>query len=432
MASSISRFLFLPALTLWLAAAPAAATVNRIVLRVNDRIATLHDYERRKAEKVVALQRSNLPQSEVQERLARVGELTMKELYEELLVLARADQLDFRITPEVLENAVQRTKESFGIESEEDFQQALVSSGMEREDFLEQVRTNLLIQQVMGREVQPRIVVKEEDLRRYYQAHPEEFRLPVRLRLREVVVLDADASPGEVEELARDLRQALLEGEEGEERIAGLAEEGRTTPWIDLGWVGPGDLDRELEAAVFDLAEGEISPPVRARGGLHLIRVMERREAELQEFAEVRDQIEARERDRLFRKEVPEYMAELERKSYIVLKPPPEAAGFRGAGARQPAGPEAAPLAEPGSVPLSAGELELEPDDAGSEPEPMDAPAGTEPEPAASEPEPDNAGSEPEPVDTPTEAELEPVASEPEPDDAAPESEPAVEPPLSD
>jgi len=49
----------------------------------------------------------------------------------------------------------------------------------------------------------------------------------------------------------------------------------------------------------------------------------------VQTFAEVQETIRSEEEDRVYREEIAKYLAELQRDSYIVAKPPAEAAGFR-------------------------------------------------------------------------------------------------------
>ena len=136
------------------------------------------------------------------------------------------------------------------------------------------------------------------------------------------------------------------------------------------GWVSPGDLDKSLETAVWSLAKGSLSEPVAARGGLHLVQVIDRRESRVAPFTEVSAAIENRERERVFREEFSKYMAELEQKALIVANPPAEAAGFR----RLLATEEAA--AEGG---------EGLPEDTGAAP-PAAPPIGTEPASPATSP----------------------------------------------
>lgn len=58
----------------------------------------------------------------------------------------------------------------------------------------------------------------------------------------------------------------------------------------DLGWLGPGDTVPDFESAMDELAEGQISAPVKTRYGWHLIQVMEYRD---------RDDTEEYERNRV-------------------------------------------------------------------------------------------------------------------------------------
>lgn len=318
------------ALIALLVALPALAETHRIVIRVNDRIATLYDYEQARQDLVQALTRAELPPERLQERLADVGVEVMSDLLEEMLLLSRADQLETRISREEIDQAVQRAKDASGIEDDGEFEQALASSGFTLESFREHMEKNLTMQTVMGQEVRPRIRLSEEDLRRYYQQHLEDYQVPTQLKVREFVVLESATSSAEDRAaIARDIRERLLAGEPAEEVVASYADKGLTTSWIDLDWVVPGDLDPELEAAIWELDAAELSEPVPARGGLHVCQVVERREATVQEFTEVADQIEQQETNRRFQSEIGEYLAELERNSHVVINPPPEAASFR-------------------------------------------------------------------------------------------------------
>ena len=59
------------------------------------------------------------------------------------------------------------------------------------------------------------------------------------------------------------------------------SQDGSAATGGDLGWAGPGMFVPEFEEAMNKLAPGQTSPPVITRFGVHLIQVMERRQAEL-------------------------------------------------------------------------------------------------------------------------------------------------------
>ena len=77
-------------LLLMLAATAAVAEdVNRIVLRVNEEIVTLHEYEERKAGEIsTILADQRLDSSQRQERLEQAGKVVMQSTFSEMLLLS--------------------------------------------------------------------------------------------------------------------------------------------------------------------------------------------------------------------------------------------------------------------------------------------------------------------------------------------------------
>lgn len=316
---------------LLLPATSIAQDAYEVVLRVNERIATTWDYQRRRAERIRMIQSAeSLPAQQQQRLLANVGVSTMDEIFEEMLMLSRADQLGIRVNDSDMDRALAATRQNYGLETDEQFEQALRASGVTMEQYRENMSKTLLVQKLMGQEVHPRVTLEEEDLRRFYQNHLDEFSEPERLHLKEVVVLsDSDSTGGELERVAEEIRQQIEAGDELEQVVAPLVEKGVTSNAVDLGWVEIGDLDPELEQAVWDLETGEVSPPVEGRGGLHVLIVAERQEARLKAFAEVENSIRATEGERLLSSEMQKYLEELESSAYVVVNAPADAIGFR-------------------------------------------------------------------------------------------------------
>jgi foldase protein PrsA len=342
--------------------------INRIVLRVNDRIATFYDYQQRKAELVRDIVRREQDQEERQRLLAQAGEVVFADLFRELLLDSRADQLAIEITDAQVDQSLAQLKQNFNIKTDQDFAAALAQSGMTETQLRAQIKNNQRMQEVRGREVQGRIKVDEEDLRRYYRKNLEQFRQPEQVQLREVVVLEeGGASAEQRKAVAGEIRAKVKGGSSLADAVADLAKKNTTSNVIELGWVSPGDLDKNLESAAWKLPVGSLSEPVEARGGLHLVQMIDRRESRIPPFNEVSSVIQSREQERAYREEVAKYMAELEKNSLIVANPPQEAAGFRsrlavvpettdpsnlGAAAATPPVPPAVPAADPANKTL--------------------------------------------------------------------------------
>ena len=325
---------------LWLASAGpvASETVNRIILRVNDRIVTLFDYHERLAARRGAIERSRTPPEVQQKALAEAPADALRDLMDEALLMSRGDQLSATVDDDKLDRAEQSAKRNFGIESDEQFQEALRQSGLTREQFRTQVREQLLYQEVLGREVMQQIKISEEELLRIYREHAGDFSEPAGLKLREIVVLDREGtSEGERDELARLLLARLRASETMAAVAAEMQPNGATSGASDLGWVSATDLDAALLKGLENVAAGSFSEPIPARGGLHLVEVLERKPARLLPYSEIKDRLEDAEKQRRYQDELPAYMSKLERAAYVVADPPAEAVNFRRA---QPAEPE--------------------------------------------------------------------------------------------
>lgn len=316
-----------------------ADDANRIVLRVNDRIATLVDYELRKADRLRMIrQAKNLPPSRQAQLLQDAGKGTLRDMFDELLMLSRADQLGLQVSNAEVDQAIEQTKKSAGFTSDVDFQRALAQSGMTEAQYRAQVRRGLLMNTVIGREVRAKIKLDDDTLRHYYREHLKDFERPEALHLQEVILLDSsDKSAQERQEIGRRIQTQVAAGRKLEDVVKPYVASGVASGVVDLGWVHAGDLDAALEKAAWPLQDGEITAPVDGRGGLHLLQLLERRAAAVTPFEDVRKQIEAREGNRLFQKDLADYMKKLEAEAYVVASPPPEAVGFREYGNEVPA-----------------------------------------------------------------------------------------------
>jgi peptidyl-prolyl cis-trans isomerase SurA len=326
--------------------------LNRIVLRVNDRIVTLYDYRERLSEMQRSIQRAKLAPEEVARATASAPAEALRDLMDQALLMSRGDQMAVTVDEGDIARAEEDARRNFGIDSDEQFAEALAQSGMTREQLRTQLREQLVTRQVLSREVHQAIKVSEEDMLRYYRDHPADFTTPARYKLQEIVVLDRDGVPAADRDL---LAKRIAVRLAGGETLAAIASEtatlGATSNLIDLGWVTSTDLDPALAAAVANVEPGRTSAAIPGRGGLHILLVSEREPAKLRGYSEIKAELEYAERQRRFQGEFVKYMLKLEGQAYLVADPPAEAADFR----RVQATVEELPAF---SAPLTAGAVE--------------------------------------------------------------------------
>ena len=318
-----------------LSAFPGAAAVplfaedlNAIILRVNDEISTYYDYRERKSARVRAIQESELALEERQQLEADAGKATMREILDEMLLLSRARQLVIEPSKGELDEAMDATRNRMGLTTEDAFAKALRSAGMSLEDFRERTSRSIRVNAVIQREVRAKVEVDDEWLQRTYRERQEEFRVPAKAKVQEIVIPADKLSGQKAREVAEAMRAAISGGESMTDVVARLGGGDATGP-VDLGWVEEGELAPALEAAVAGLVAGAVSSPVEARGGLHLLQVLKRSESTLRPLAEVKEELAAEEQSRLFQEKMRTYLADLEARAYLLENTPPEAVGYR-------------------------------------------------------------------------------------------------------
>jgi parvulin-like peptidyl-prolyl isomerase len=201
---------------------------------------------------------------------------------------------------------------------------------MSSDSFIEQMRRRLLMQKVVGREVWGEIKVGPEELRAHYRANKDQFLQPEKRHLREIIVLESSGQgEQELADLATSFRQQLADGTSLGELAAQHSESGLTTGVIDLGWLRESELEKTLAEAAWALEVGKFAQPVKARGGFHLLYLVEAEPESFTPFEEVEDQIRSRERSQRFNQELEVYMAKLEKGAFVREDLPLEAVGYR-------------------------------------------------------------------------------------------------------
>jgi peptidyl-prolyl cis-trans isomerase SurA len=272
------------ALAALLVAAGAAAqerVVDRIVAVVGDR-AILHSQVEEEVD-LIRMQEASLGMESSSDSLLRARAL--EQLIGDQLVLAKADLQATQVTEEEVEEALASTlgnmRRQFG--SEAAFQAQLAREGLTEDTlkkrYRDEIRNQLKGRRVIDREVNSKIDLTDEDVRRFYEEHEAEIpTLPRRLELAQIIVR-VGATAGAREAAMRKIEQAqarLAAGEAFEAVATELSEGPSAARGGDLGQFRPSDMEPAFESAVRALEPGEVSAPVETRIGVHLIRLDEK------------------------------------------------------------------------------------------------------------------------------------------------------------
>ncbi len=148
------------------------------------------------------------------------------------------------------------------------------------------------------RDFQDQVSITPAQVSAYYEAHPDEFETPEQVEASHILIQVDDTADEDAVEAARREAHAVYQRALKGEDFAELAKETSQGPSADDGgYLGKFDRTSMIQPfsdAAFALKPGEISEPVRTRFGWHVIKVMNRYDAQVKTLAQVAEEIETR------------------------------------------------------------------------------------------------------------------------------------------
>jgi len=148
---------------------------------------------------------------------------------------------------------------------------------------LEQISKQVVISELLRKEMEQKIRISDEDAKNYYEANKDQYTEQEKYRASHILV--------DTEQEAKDLIVRLNAGED----FAALAKEKSKCPSKekggDLGLASKGQMVPEFEAAALSLEPGKISDVVKTQFGYHIIRLEEKQPSKERSFEEVKEQV---------------------------------------------------------------------------------------------------------------------------------------------
>lgn len=269
-----------------LAAATVAAerfVIEAVLVRVNDRIMTITDFQRR-----LEVELSQIPEPPTGSDLESFARGLFDSIVNEMVLLERAAEKRLKIEEGQVDSAIDNLREQNNLQDDAAFEEALRSAGLTVDDLRARFRQSMLLQRTAQSEVTPTEITEQELFQRYEEDKEERYRVPPMVELEQLFFpIAADSSDrAEVLQRARGLVERVRSGNDlrAEATLAGIEVQ-------QLGAIPEQDLRPDLKQTIDGMEENGITDPLETGGGLQVIRLIERRPASFQSFEEVKDAI---------------------------------------------------------------------------------------------------------------------------------------------
>ena len=271
-----------------------------------------------------SLRRQYSPQSEVyQQKLNKAVSDSLDQLIDRQLILHSFEVDGYKLPESAIDEIVQdRIRERFG--DRITFMKSLQAQGITVEQFRKQVREQFIESQMRYLNIQREIFVSPFKIEKYYQEHPDDYRLQDQIRLRMIVLTKSAPDDTNTLNLAQEIRAKIKEGAPFAEMASIYSQGSQQHQGGTWGWVERSVLRKELADVAFTLPVNAVSEAIDTPDTCYLMLVEDKKTSHLRPLTEVAGEIEKilhlQEQKRL----QDQWIAGLKKKTFVRYFLPPQ------------------------------------------------------------------------------------------------------------
>ena len=271
------RHLLLAALCLITCWQPVQASepIDRIVAVVNDEVITeselnarLDEVSKRIAAQKIQAPPGNILKKQVLERA--ILEHLQAQMAQQMGIEAGSDKVDA-----ALQNVAEQNHMSLP-----ELYKTVAHDGMSQDAFREQIRNQILIQQLVEREIGNRITVSDAEVENFL-ANSENLDGGTEYELSHILISLPEAATPEViqrtRQHAEDVLKTLRQGGAFDQAAVANSQGENALEGGKLGWKKTGQLPTLFVNALKTMQPGDVSDLLRSPGGFHILKLQDKR-----------------------------------------------------------------------------------------------------------------------------------------------------------
>jgi peptidyl-prolyl cis-trans isomerase C len=209
------------------------------------------------------------------------------------LLLQRGKTIGIAVTPERVDKKLGEVKASF--KSDSVFEHKLKDSGMTLDQYREELRTDLIMDQVIKKEVESKIKIGEQDLKNYYEKNSAKYRTQDKARASVILIKSPHGSSPERERKVRKKMASILTQINAGTEFEGLAkkfsQDSLASKGGDLGFFEKKKMFPPFSERAFSMKVGEVSEVFKTKHGYHILKVTDKKPGVSRSFENEKENI---------------------------------------------------------------------------------------------------------------------------------------------
>jgi len=255
---------------------------------------------------------------------AEEEKITAKKLIENeierALLLQKGNEINALVSDEALDKKLRKVKSSF--KSDSIFEHELKNRKLTLDQYKKELKTDLLMQQVIDREIEPNIKVSEKDIQLFYEKNKEKFYVDKKARA-SVILIKAKRGDTKSEKSAQQKIESILEkiknGSTFNEMATKYSQDSLAPKGGDLGYFTKNQIFGAFSVRAFDMKINEVSPVFKTGLGFHILKLTDLKEGKMMPLDSAKTRIEKILRKNKMGNATRNYVEKLKQKSKIKM-----------------------------------------------------------------------------------------------------------------
>jgi parvulin-like peptidyl-prolyl isomerase len=207
--------------------------------------------------------------------------------------LQKGKEIGVLATPEMVQNKLKQVKASF--KSDSVFEHKLKNRGMTLDQYQDELRTDLVMDQVIKKEVESKIQVSEPELKKYYEKNIAKFKTQDKARASVILIKSPPDSSPERERKVRKKMESILTQIKAGTEFDGLAkkfsQDSLASKGGDLGFFEKNKMFPPFSERAFSMKVGEVSEIFKTKHGFHILKVTDKKPGVSRSFENEKENI---------------------------------------------------------------------------------------------------------------------------------------------
>jgi len=258
-----------------------AETLDKIVAIVEDDVILERELQQEVAAVLQRMKASNaqLPPSFI------LRKQVLEKMIVDKLQRQLAEKAGINVTEEMLNSSATDIARRNNMNVQQ-FKAELERQGMSYQSFLDNIRNEIIINQLRGREIGGRIKVTDREVEHYLETQDKIGTEAIQYRLGHILIAVQEAASAsaiqKAQSKANDIVEKLREGQDFAQTAMSLSDSDTALKGGDLGWRTLGEIPTLFADQVDKMKQGDVADPIRSPSGFHIIKMLEQKGADQQ------------------------------------------------------------------------------------------------------------------------------------------------------